>query len=143
MDVVSMEQRSRIMRAVRQSGTSPELVVRRLVWRLGARYRTRNRDLPGSPDLANRSGRWAIFVNGCFWHGHKNCSKTKSGRTYRIPEQNADYWQSKLSENRKRDARNCRALRARGFATIIIWECALREPITVAVRLERLLPRRP
>src|SRR5437763_1873879 len=74
-DIVNAKTRSRMMRAVGQEDTKAELRVRRLLHALGIRYRVRNRDLPGSPDIANRRSRWVIFVNGCFWHGHKNCMK--------------------------------------------------------------------
>ena len=73
-DIVSAETRSQMMRAVGQKATRPELQVRRLLRELGVGYRVVNRDLPGSPDVANRRRRWAIFVNGCFWHGHRNCA---------------------------------------------------------------------
>jgi DNA mismatch endonuclease, patch repair protein len=138
-DVVSPRIRSRIMRAVGQEDTSAELRVRRMLNMLGLRYRVRNRDLPGSPDIANRSRGWAIFVNGCFWHGHKNCPKTKSGRAPRVPESNREYWEPKLSANRSRDARKIRELRERGLLVVLVWECRLRDPERVAGRLQRLL----
>lgn len=128
-----------MMQSVRQHGTGPELTVRTVVHSLGARYRLQNRDLPGSPDLANRRRRWAIFVNGCFWHGHKNCGKTKSRRSPRVPRKNNDFWAQKLEDNRERDARKIRQLRGKGFRVAVIWECDLYDPETLRSRLSRFL----
>ncbi len=139
-DIVSPEVRSRMMRAVGQRDTSAEMAVRRLMSALRLRYRVHNRDLPGSPDIANRRRQWAVFVNGCFWHGHKGCSKTRSGRAPRVPGNNKVYWLSKIIDNRARDARKIRALRSKGFRVLVVWECSLREPSTVAERLSRLRP---
>lgn len=139
-DIVSPEVRSRMMRAVGQRDTSAEMAVRGLMSALKLRYRVHNRDLPGSPDIANRRRKWAVFVNGCFWHGHKRCPKTRSGRAPRVPRNNEDYWLPKIIDNRARDARKIRALRSKGFRVIVVWECSLREPSTVAERLSRLRP---
>ena len=138
-DTVSTATRSRIMKAVGQTATTPELRVRKMLRQAGLRYRLNNRDLPGSPDMANRSKRWAIFVNGCFWHGHKNCSKTRSRQRSRIPDANPDYWGPKLDKNRMRDARKARELRQLGYRVLLVWECELRSPELVVARLERWL----
>ncbi len=138
-DIVSPETRSRMMKAVGQKDTKPELMVRRLLLQLGVRYRVRNRDLPGSPDVANRKRRWAVFVNGCFWHGHKNCRKTKAGRGIRVPRQNSQFWQTKLVDNRHRDARNCRDLRKLGYRTVVVWECELYDGAKVKRRLRKVV----
>lgn len=115
------EATSKRMKRVRRSGTDPELVVRSLLRDLGTAYRIRNPDLPGNPDLANRKRRWAIFVHGCFWHGHSNCSRAK------LPVRNQSYWSAKIQRNRARDVAAIRALRLRGFAVLVIWECELRD----------------
>jgi DNA mismatch endonuclease (patch repair protein) len=91
-----------MMSAVRQFGTKPELAVRKMLTDMGVHRRIKNWDLPGSPDLANRSRKWAIFVNGCFWHGHKFCPKTKSGKEPRAPKTRSDFWAGKLLANRSR-----------------------------------------
>lgn len=119
---------------VRQSGTRPERDVRALACTLGLRYRVRNRDLPGSPDLANRRYRWAILVHGCFWHAHHQCKKAT------LPKRNREFWAEKLSANKRRDSKALGALRLRGFKTLVIWECELRDPERVLQRL-RSLPR--
>jgi DNA mismatch endonuclease (patch repair protein) len=134
-DIVDSETRSRMMAAVAQKDTKAELVVRSILHASGVRYRIRNRDLPGSPDLANRSSRWAIFVNGCFWHGHKNCPKTKSSNRSRVPITRADFWSSKLAANRLRDAKRCRELRRMGYRVLIVWECDFFNVDAISARL--------
>lgn len=138
-DIVSAEVRSRMMKSVRQRNTNSELYVRKLVSSLGIRYRLNNRSLPGSPDLSNRRHKWAIFVNGCFWHGHRNCPKTKSGRNVRIPVSNEQFWKSKIAENRRRDARKCRELRSAGFRVMLVWECQLRNAKEILERVRLLV----
>ena len=78
-------------------------------------------------------------MNGCFWHGHKNCAKTKGGRGSRVPKQNADLWRRKFVENRRRDARKCRELRALGFCIAIVWECELYDVDSLGNRLARFV----
>lgn len=109
---------------IRQRGTKPELEVRRALSRLGIRYRVENRDLPGSPDLANRRKRWAVFVHGCYWHSHPGCSRAT------LPKRNRAFWEAKFEANRQRDARALQDLRARGFRTLVIWECKVGSEMT-------------
>jgi DNA mismatch endonuclease (patch repair protein) len=137
-DIVDSETRSRMMAAVAQKDTKAELAVRRILHALGVRFRVRNRDLPGSPDIANRSRRWAIFVNGCFWHGHKNCKKTKSTTGSRVPRTRAEFWSQKFVANRLRDAKQCRELRRMGYRVLIVWECELFNVEDVTARLREL-----
>lgn len=134
-DIVDPQTRSRIMAAVGQRDTAPEMTIRAILRGLGIRYRVRNRDLPGSPDIAHRGNKWAIFVNGCFWHGHKNCVKTKSRNGYRVPQTRSDFWFNKLLANRSRDAMRCRELRRMGYRVLILWECALQDADKVVRRL--------
>lgn len=138
-DIVSREKRSEMMRKVRQRATPLERTVAAIVTRLGYRYRLNHRGLPGSPDLSNQTRGWAIFVNGCFWHGHKNCVKTKSDSGPRVPRRNRRFWTKKILDNRRRDARKCRELRALGFRVLIVWECQLRESWKLERRLARAL----
>ncbi|WP_338693864.1 very short patch repair endonuclease [Bradyrhizobium sp. 26S5] len=105
------------MRRVRRQDTAAELLVQRWLRMHGQRYRKRNRDLPGSPDLANRSKRWAIFVHGCFWHSHPGCKRAT------IPKTNTDFWTRKIADNRARDARKEGDLIALGFRVLVLWEC--------------------
>lgn len=138
-DIVSPEVRSRIMRSVGRRDTRPELIVRRLVRDLGVFYRIENRDLPGSPDIANRSRGWAIFVNGCFWHGHRNCRRTKGGKNRIIPRSNQKFWMEKIEGNRARDERKQRELRRLGFRVLTVWECEIAKPESLPRRLRRFL----
>ena len=105
------------MKRVRRQGTDLEIVVRRYLWRRGLRFALNNRDLPGSPDLANRRRRWAVFVHGCFWHGHKGCGLS------RLPKTNPEFWSNKINTNRRRDAAKAKQLRALGFLVITLWGC--------------------
>ena len=115
----SRETRSRIMRAVRQRNTAPEMKLRRALHAAGGRYRLHVRALPGSPDLVFPRRRLAVFVHGCFWHAH-DC------RAGRPPATRTDYWLPKLEENRRRDVRKIDALRALGWRVEVVWECELR-----------------
>ena len=138
-DIVSKVKRSEMMRRVARGGTPCERMVASMVTGLAKHYRLNSRSLPGSPDLSNRRRGWAIFVNGCFWHGHKNCPKTKSKGSPRVPERNRRFWKKKMAANRERDARKCRELRALGLTVLIIWECQLRNADKVMQRLKRVL----
>lgn len=122
-------QRSRIMRAVKGRDTIPELLVRRAAHRMGYRFRLHRRDLPGSPDLVFPRLRKAIFIHGCFWHGH-SCA-----RGARIPKSNRDYWIKKISRNMLRDRGAKAKLKADGWDVLILWECRIKEN----VKLERAL----
>ena len=118
---------------IRQHGTSAELAVRSALHALGARFRTRNRDLPGSPDVANRSRRWAVFVHGCFWHRHQGCARTTT------PTRNREFWQAKFDANVARDARVVDELRRRGYAVLVVWECETPRPDELRKRLSAFL----
>ncbi|MDQ3032731.1 MAG: very short patch repair endonuclease [Myxococcota bacterium] len=125
------------MGGIRQRGTAPELEVRRLLREAGRHFRTSNRDLPGSPDAANRRWRWAIFVHGCYWHRHSGCAKAT------IPKRNAAFWLAKFAANVERDRRSVRELRARGYHVLTIWECQLVHPKRVSAAIRRLPDRAP
>lgn len=104
------------MRAVRRQHTAPELVVRRLLHAAGYRYRLHDSRLPGSPDLVFSRRRKAIFVHGCFWHGH-DC------RSSLTPKSRVDYWDAKIARNRARDQKNVEKLQKEGWAVFCVWEC--------------------
>lgn len=109
--------RSAMMRAVKSTDTVPEMIVRRLVYALGYRYRLHRKDLPGKPDLVFAGRRKVIMVNGCFWHGH-DCA-----RGGRQPKTNSEYWKAKIGRNVARDAANLAALEDAGWDVLTIWEC--------------------
>jgi DNA mismatch endonuclease, patch repair protein len=117
----STAQRSQTMKAVKSRDTGPEMVVRRLVFSMGYRYRLHSAKLPGKPDLVFAGRRKVIFVHGCFWHGH-DCARGK-----RTPKSNTEYWLHKITRNRKRDAENTAKLVATGWQVLVIWECTLKD----------------
>ena len=121
------------MAGIRQESTKPELAVRRALRDIGASYRISNRDLPGSPDVANRSQRWAIFVHGCFWHRHQGCARTTT------PSRNRGAWEAKFAANIARDRARLAELEALGFRALTIWECETTVAQTLRERLESLL----
>jgi DNA mismatch endonuclease (patch repair protein) len=121
------------MRRVRGKNSAAELTVRRALRSLGAGYRLHRADLPGKPDIVLAGRRLAIFVNGCFWHGH-DCA-----RGARIPKANRDYWLAKIGRNRERDAVAQTALAAVGWQVEIVWECALKDREGLTRRLRALL----
>ena len=123
------ERRSAIMRAVKSRDTSPELAVRRVLRRFAPGYRLHREDITGKPDIAYVGRKRAIFVHGCFWHGH-DCA-----RGARLPKTNADYWRAKIARNVARDARHQETLAAQGWRSLVVWECELKDPDALAKRL--------
>lgn len=132
-DVYSPEKRSAVMRRVKGRDTTPELKVRRLLTGLGARYRLHRKDLPGKPDIVMTGRQLAIFVHGCFWHGH-DCA-----RGARVPKANRDYWLGKVGRNRERDVKSRAALEAAGWRVETIWECEMKDEAALRERLSALL----
>jgi DNA mismatch endonuclease (patch repair protein) len=128
-DVFSPEKRSDVMRQVKAKGTTPELKVRKLLWGMGLRYRLHRKDLPGAPDIVLPGRKIAVFVHGCFWHGH-DCA-----RGARVPKQNRPYWTQKIERNRQRDVRTQAELRANGWTPLVIWECELKDVGALSARL--------
>jgi DNA mismatch endonuclease (patch repair protein) len=117
------------MRAVKSQGTGPELKVRTLLHAIAPGYRLNRADLPGKPDIAYGQRKLAIFVHGCFWHGH-DCP-----RGARLPRDNAEYWQKKIAGNRTRDAAALAALAGSGWRALTIYECELKDAPTLSARL--------
>ncbi|HEX5380065.1 MAG TPA: DNA mismatch endonuclease Vsr [Phenylobacterium sp.] len=136
-DVYSPEKRSAVMRRVKGKDTTPELKVRKALTALGARYRLHRKDLPGSPDIVLPGRRLALFVHGCFWHGH-DCA-----RGARTPKANRDYWLAKVARNRARDEAARAALEAGGWRVETIWECDLKDAAALGARLADLLSQGP
>jgi DNA mismatch endonuclease, patch repair protein len=137
-DVYDKEKRSAVMARVKSKDTSPEKAVRRVLTRLGARYRLHRKDLPGNPDIVMPGRKLAIFVHGCFWHGH-DCA-----RGARVPKANRDYWLAKVARNKARDEKAALTLRADGWIVETVWECELKHEDRLAERLsDRLAARQP
>lgn len=119
-DVFNPEQRSAVMRRVKGRDTGPERAVRRILRAAGIGYRLGGQGLPGRPDVVMKGRRTALFVHGCFWHGH-DCP-----RGARKPKANADYWLAKIARNRARDEGAVADLAAAGWRVLIVWECEMR-----------------
>lgn len=127
MDRLSKEQRSECMARVKSRNTTPEKIVRSIVWGMGYRYRLNVRSLPGTPDIVFKSRRKAIFVHGCFWHLH-SCK--------RYPKSRLKYWKTKLDQNRVRDRKNISKLRKKNWEVLVIWECELKNINRVETRIK-------
>lgn len=141
MDKLTPQQRHKCMSHIRSKATKPELAVRHWLWTHGYRYRLNVRSVPGKPDIVMRRYRTAIFINGCFWHGHEGCPK------FVMPKSNTDFWQAKIENNRKRDQKNYGILIENGWQVIVLWQCNLTKDKfedtmqTVAVALNKNLIR--
>ncbi len=133
MDRLSPERRGWLMSRVRSKDTTPELAVRRLVFGMGYRYRLYDKKLPGRPDLVFAGRCKVVFVNGCFWHGHRGC------RYARLPRTNTDFWREKIRKNRARDKRNTALLEASGWKVLTVWQCELKDIETLADSLHDFL----
>lgn len=148
-DRLTKEQRHRCMSKIHSRNTKPELKVRQWLWHHGYRYRLNVKSVPGSPDIVLRTYRTAIFVNGCFWHGHNVELKIENGKLKcrdaepasdsvpetsriidsaccKIPKSNRGFWVEKIRRNQQRDERNYQILRDNGWQVIVVWECELK-----------------
>lgn len=135
MDRFSKEKRSEIMSKIRGKNTKPELIVRKLAFSLGYRYRLHGQGLPGKPDLVFKSKRKLIFVHGCYWH----CHGAKSCKKGHIPKSNRRYWSEKFLRNIARDRANLRKLRAADWSSLILWECQLSDLNRIEMKILRFL----
>ncbi|HBO2321988.1 TPA: DNA mismatch endonuclease Vsr [Pseudomonas aeruginosa] len=133
MDKITPEHRSWLMGRVRSKNTKPELKVRRLLFAMGYRYRLHRKDLPGCPDIVFPKKQIAIFINGCFWHGHTNCKYS------RLPSSNVEFWKAKIEGNRLRDSTNTALLEKEGWRVITIWQCEIQEIDRLSKRLRNLI----
>jgi DNA mismatch endonuclease (patch repair protein) len=125
--------RSAVMRAVKSRDTGPERVVRALLRPIAPGYRLHRGDLPGKPDIVYAGRKLAIFVHGCFWHGH-DCA-----RGARMPKANAGYWRAKIARNRARDATTLAAYDAMGWRALVVHECELKDRTALSARLAQAL----
>lgn len=118
-DIVDVATRSRMMAGIRGSNTRPELAVRAALHKKGFRYRLHSSRVPGKPDLVLPAYNCAVFIHGCFWHGH-DC------RFFRLPDTRRNFWKAKFERNRARDAKVRKLLSKAGWRQLVIWECAIR-----------------
>lgn len=122
--------RSALMARVKGKNTKPELIVRRLLFAMGLRYRVHRKGLPGSPDIVFPGRRRVIFVHGCFWHRHAGC------RLASTPKTRVDFWQTKFDANLARDSSNIDALESLGWSVLIVWQCETRDLGTLSEKLK-------
>ena len=122
------------MKGIRQRDTAPEMRIRQLLHRAGIRFRACPSDLPGRPDIANKTRYWAVFVHGCFWHGHRGCHLAS------VPKSNTAFWEGKLAANRARDQRKVQELRKLGYKVATVWQCELDNPTLLARLLRTCAP---
>ena len=135
MDKLTPQQRHKTMAAIRGKDTKPEMIVRRGLWSRGFRYRLNSPKLPGHPDLVLRKYRTCIFVNGCFWHGHKlslmsdgrcKMEEVVNSECCKIPKTNRAFWVAKIRRNQERDIEEQKRLAEMGWHCITVWECELK-----------------
>ena len=131
-DHLTPEQRHRVMSRIHGKGTKPELKVRQWLWQHGYRYRLNVKSVPGKPDIVMRRYRTAIFVNGCFWHGHHvetqdfaSLQDITNSSCCKIPQTNREFWVNKIRRNQERDQQNYQVLHDNGWQVIVVWECQL------------------
>ena len=156
-DTMTPEQRHRCMSHIRSKATKPELLVRRWLWSHGYRYRLNVKSVPGCPDIVMRPYRTAIFVNGCFWHGHNvrmrepwsatlwsQCGNTlmrecvENSKCCKIPSSNREFWVAKIMRNQERDERNYRLLQENGWQVIVVWECQLKPARRLDITMQQV-----
>mgnify|MGYP002725888557 CR=1 FL=1 len=130
-DVFSPEKRSRIMSAIKSKNTKPEIRVRKLLHAMGYRFRLHKKDLPGKPDIVLPRHKKVVFINGCFWHGHKGCKRATT------PKTRTDFWKNKIDKNKERDLNCVRRLRSKGYGVLTVWECETKNLDKLSKRLER------
>jgi len=133
VDSINPTARSAVMAKVRGKNTRPELIVRKMVFAAGYRYRLHVRKLPGSPDLVFASRKKVIFVHGCFWHRHDHCAAA------RMPKSRVEFWSDKLNGNKERDVRVRDELVQIGWQVLVVWECELGDTALLEYKLRRFL----
>ena len=133
MDRLTADKRSWLMSRIKAKNTQPELVVRRLIFGMGYRYRLHDKRLAGHPDLVFPGRKKAIFVNGCFWHGHVGC------RYGRLPKTRVEFWLAKIERNQARDKENIASLEANGWRVLTVWQCELKVIDLLAARLNEFI----
>jgi DNA mismatch endonuclease (patch repair protein) len=137
MDSVSPERRSEIMGRVAGENTGPEIAVRRLLHRLGYRFRLHRKNLPGKPDVVLPKWRTVVLIHGCFWHRHDGCPNT------RTPKSKVEFWTRKFAENVERDRKAKAQLESLGWRVLVIWECELKDVEALAERVEHFIKESP
>ena len=130
MDTRKKEERRRTMQAIKGRNTKPEMIVRSYLFSKGLRFRVNVGKLPGTPDIVLKKWKCAIFVNGCFWHGHQGC--------FILPKTNTEFWEDKIQRNINRDRKNIIKLESMGWRTLVVWECEIRKKDRRKERLDEI-----
>lgn len=133
MDTLSVRARSQRMALIRSKNTRPEVAIRSILHALGYRFRIHGRKLPGSPDLVFPSRSKVVFVHGCFWHGHENCSVAN------VPKTRTEYWKAKFARNKARDSENEEKLVQHDWKVLVVWECELKDRRSLTRKLTSFL----
>lgn len=133
VDHLTKDARSKNMAAIKSKNTSPELIVRKILFSEGYRYRIHDSKLPGKPDIVLKKYKTVIFVHGCFWHSHANCKRAN------MPKTNLDYWSNKISKNVDRDKEHYEELKEGEWKILIIWECQTKDREQVRKLLSKVL----
>jgi len=133
MDNLTREQRKLCMTKIKAKNTKPEIAVRKVLSRLGERYRLHNSKLAGKPDIVIVKTKKIIFINGCFWHQHKNCKKQA------MPKANKKYWESKLKRNIEKQAQDIKLLKKQGWEVYKIWECQTNNEDKLTQKISKIL----
>ena len=130
MGTLKKEERRRTMQAIKGRNTKPEMIVRSYLFSKGLRFRVNVGKLPGTPDIVLKKWKCAIFVNGCFWHGHQGC--------FILPKTNTEFWEDKIQRNINRDRKNIIKLESMGWRTLVVWECEIRKKDRRKERLDEI-----
>jgi DNA mismatch endonuclease (patch repair protein) len=134
MDVFTKEKRSEVMSNIKNQDTKYEILMRKMLFAKGYRFRKNLKTLPGSPDIVLRKYKLVIFIHGCFWHGHTSCP------LFRLPKSNEIFWKNKIYSNQLRDRKSIWKLRKQGWRVVVVWECKLRKNILKQFnRIERII----
>lgn len=121
VDIFSKDKRHDVMSKIKGKDTKIELKVRHWLFHKGIRYRKNCKNISGWPDIAIKKYKIAIFIHGCFWHGHENC------KLYRLPKSNTEFWKTKIEGNIHRDCNNIKLLKGSGWNVYVLWECQIKE----------------
>jgi DNA mismatch endonuclease (patch repair protein) len=120
VDIVDTSTRSRIMASIKGRDTKPEILIRKLLHKRGFRFRLHVKELPGRPDIVLRKYKAVIFINGCFWHGHKSC------HLFKIPATRTEFWEEKINKNQLNDIKSIKLLLDNDWRVCVVWECSVR-----------------
>ncbi|TSC87300.1 MAG: DNA mismatch endonuclease, patch repair protein [Microgenomates group bacterium Gr01-1014_16] len=118
-DIFTKEKRSEIMSRITGKNTTPELTVRKILRKMGYKYRLNAHNLPGKPDVVIHSEKLVIFVNGCFWHNHKGCKRSS------LPKTNTEFWKDKINKNVEKQKQSIKALKKLGWKILVLWQCKI------------------